>query len=132
MFLQEAFQCVQFFLLICARVHPDLDLVKTLADFDADAVHDVDVLVLGTDGGKEGALPKLVAFLFLDLDLEAAATGVIDVLPHRLHALFEKVHIAVYMMQGLLVSSFVGLRNWKISQNSLTSEKVTTSRKLDE
>lgn len=62
------------------------------------------MLVLGTDGGKQGALPKLVALLFLYLYLEAAASGVIDVLPHRLHALFEKVHVAVYMMQGLLVS----------------------------
>jgi hypothetical protein len=88
--------------------------------------------VLWTDGGKEGVLPKLIAFLFLDLNLEAAATSVIDVLPHRLHALFEKVHIAVYMMQGLLVSSFVGLRNWKTYQNYLTSEKVTTSLRLDE
>lgn len=34
--------------------------------------------------------------------------------------------------QDLLVSSFVGLRNWNISQNSFTYVNVATSCKLDE
>jgi hypothetical protein len=132
MLLQETFKPVQFFFLIGGRVHPDFDLVKAFSYFNSNAVHDVDMPIFRAYHGKKSAFPKLIAFLFLDLDLEAATTSVIDVLPHRLHALFEKIHIAIYMMLELLVSSFVGLRNWNIYQNSFTSEKVTTSLKLDE
>lgn len=132
MLLQEIFKWVQSFLLVCTRVHPYLDLVETLPNFYANAIHYVNMLVFGADGRKNGALPKLVAFFFLDFYLEAPTANVIHVLPHRFHAFFEKVHIAVYITQGLLASSFVGLRNWKTYQNSFTSEKVATSLKLEE
>lgn len=132
MFFKVRFESVQPFLLIGGRIHPYFNLIEALPNLDPDAVHDVDEFVLGTDGREESALPELVAFLFLYLYLKASAARVVDVLPHRLHPLLKQVHIAVYITHQLLVSSLVGFRNWKISQNYFTYEKVATSLRLDE
>ena len=120
MFLQVGFESVQSLLFIGGRIHPDFNLVEALPDLDSDAVHDIDEFVLGTDGWEESALPQLVAFPFLNLYLKASAARVVDILPHRLHSLLKQIHIAVYIPHALLVSSLVGFRNWKISQNSFT------------
>lgn len=55
--LQISFKTLEVLLVHDSRIHPKLEFIIVLSDFDSDAVRYVDESVLGTDQAKNAVLP---------------------------------------------------------------------------